>query len=497
MTDGSTAAGGNGSVDVPQEQRIQSNCVLTVLPASVNFGQVHMDASVAASVAVKNIGSDSCNITGIAIAPGSDSQFSLGPGQVDSFMLAPDGTQAISLSFHAVDSAAPHDRVGQLVFVSTDPNRATVSIPLSADIDIGCALIVSPGSLNFGDVMLNTTASATVTVSNDGGDACQVSGVKIDTSSNPDFTLGTGQANAFTVASGASQAITIQFGAFDSAPPHQETGTLVLQTGDPRTPQASVPLSATVSTVCIEASQWIYTVDTNGVFSRFDPTTLTFTDISVLSCPTNYSPNSMAVDQNAVAWVAYGDGNLFEVNTSTGHCQATSFKPDQDGLMYFGMGFVYEPSTGVDTLYIAGGSSPNGSSGKSLATVSFPSLLVTPVAPISAGQMELTGTGDGGLWGFIPGCASSTGQSMLLQIDPTSGATLASYSYPTLARFGSAACAGNQTWAMKFWGGSFWIFVNTSIYKVSRATPDVINMVVQNSDRYIVGAGVSTCAPLQ
>ena len=88
------------------------------------------------------------------------------------------------------------------------------------------------------------------------------------------------------------------------------------------------PRSATVDTVCIEASQWIYTVDTNGVFSRFDPTTLTYNIISWLSCPTNYSPNSMAVDQNAVAWVAYGDGNLFEVNTSTGHRQVISFKPD-------------------------------------------------------------------------------------------------------------------------------------------------------------------------
>ena len=117
--------------------------------------------------------------------------------------------------------------------------------------------------------------------------------------------------------------------------------------------------------------------------------------------------------------------------------------------MYFGMGFVYEPST-VWTPYTSRAvPAQTARPGKSLATVSFPSLLVTPVAPISAGQMELTGTGDGGLWGFIPGCASSTGQSMLLQIESHQwcdvGKLLLSQ---TLARFGSAACAGNQTWAM-------------------------------------------------
>jgi hypothetical protein len=56
---------------------------------------------------------------------------------------------------------------------------------------------------------------------------------------------------------------------------------------------------------------------------------------------------------------------------------------------------------------------------------------------------------------------------------------------------------------MKFWGGYFWIFVNTSISKVARDNPATIIPVGDTKDashpngRYIVGAGVSTCAPLQ
>jgi hypothetical protein len=478
-----------GTVQVPLTASIQTNCTLSIYPAAYDFGQVHLDDTATGSVAITNAGSGSCEVAGLALASGSDSEFSIGAGQADQFTLAPLAVEVIPIAFHAVDPAAPHHRTGQLAFATTDTKQASVTIPLSADIDIGCVLTASPASVNFGNVILNNSASASVTLGNTGTDACQVSGVGIDPSSDAGFTLGAAQAVAFTVAPGASQAVVVQFVASDSAPPHQKNGTLVLQTGDPSAPQASVPLSANVETVCVEASQWIYTVDETGIFSRFDPTTLTFTDIvQALDCPTHYSPFSMAVDQNAVAWVAYGDGNLFKVDTSTGQCQATSFRPGQHGLDVFGMGFVFDPSTGVDTLYIAGGLDAS-SVPSELATVSFPSLVVTPVGPITAGSPELSGTGDGSLWGFFPGDASASGLASLVRIDPTSGATLETYTYKALTE--------NGDWAMKFWGGYFWIFVNTSIYKVARDNPAAINYVGDTNGRYIVGAGVSTCAPLQ
>ncbi len=478
-----------GTVQVPLSATIQTSCTLSIYPSSYDFGQVQLGDTATGSVVVTNVGSGSCEVAGLALAPGSDSEFSIGAGQANKFTLAPLAVEVIPIAFDAIASAAPHHRTGQLVFATTDTKQASVAIPLSADVDTGCILTISPASVSFGNVILNNTASASVTLANTGTDACQVSGVGIDPGSDPGFTLGAGQAVAFTVAPGFSQTVAVQFVASDSTPPHQKNGTLVLQTGDPKAPQASVPLSANVNTVCVEASQWIYTVDQFGIFSRFDPTTLTFTDIiQKLACPTGYSPFSMAVDQNAVAWVAYSDGNLFKVDTSTGQCQATGFLPGQHGLNVFGMGFVFDPSTGLDTLYIAGGVSAS-SMPSELATVSFPSLVVTPVGPIKAGSPELSGTGDGSLWGFFPGGASASGLASLLRIDPTSGATLDTYTYPTLTE--------NGDWAMKFWGGYFWIFVNTSIYKAARDNPAVLIPVGDTNGRYIVGAGVSTCAPLQ
>jgi hypothetical protein len=464
-----------------------------VTPLAVDFGQVPIDSNQTSGVLVANAGSGPCEIAGIAIAPGSDPQFALGSGQASSFTLAPGEQQSIVLAFNATDSATPHHRTGKLVFDSTDAKQATVTVPLSADIDVGCVLSLTPASLDFGNVILNTSASHAVTLVNQGTQACQVSGVGFGPGTDPGFTFDPGQAPAFTVAPGARQTISVSFGAFDSAPPHVRTGTLVLQTGNPRAPNASIPLTATVSTACTEASQWIYTVDgSSSMLSRFDPATLTFTDIAVLDCPGSdfSSPFSMAVDQNAVAWVVYSDGNLFKVDTGTGQCAATSFQVDPYGpFAYgFGMGFVFDPSTNLDTLYIAGGDGASDSYSE-LATVSFPSLVVTPIGMITAGNAELTGTGDGSLWGFVPAGMGPDpqGQAVLVQIDPASGATLETYSYPTLRK---------GSWAVKFWGGSFWIFLDGAVYEVPRATPDAISTAIAHTGRNIVGAGVSTCAPL-
>jgi Abnormal spindle-like microcephaly-assoc'd, ASPM-SPD-2-Hydin len=497
-------------VEVPLAGTIRTNCTIVVSPLAVDFGQVPIDSNQTSGVLVANTGSGPCEIAGIAIAPDSDPQFALGSGQASSFTLAPGDQQSIVLAFNATDPAAPHHRAGNLAFESTDAKHATVTIPLSADIDLGCMLTVAPSSLDFGNVILNTSASRTVTLVNLGTEACQVSGVGFGPGTDPGFTLAPAQALAFTVAPGAQQTIDVNFGAFNSAPPHVLTGTLNLEVANSRAPGVSspltIPLTVTVATACSEASQWIYTVDSDGTLSRFDPATLTFTDIAWLNCPSppNQEPFSMALDQNAVAWVVYADledepndplfepATLYKVDTGTAQCQqATSFQVDANGpfAQGFGMGFVFDPSANLDTLYIAGG---NGTSAgpSELATVSFPSLAVTPIGPIAAGNAELTGTGDGSLWGFIPASMGPDPNSpaVLVQIDPASGATLESYSYPTLF--------GANSWAVKFWGGSFWIFLNGAVYEVPRATPQTVLLRIADTGRNIVGAGVSTCAPL-
>ena len=77
----------------------------------------------------------------------------------------------------------------------------------------------------------------------------------------------------------------------------------------------------------------------------------------------------------------------------------------------------------------------------------------------------------------------------LMRIDPASGAIIESYDYPSLTTTGA--------WSIKFWGGNFWIFLGSSVFKVERNNPKVIKTAIAATGRaQIVGAGVSTCAPL-
>jgi hypothetical protein len=485
------------SVEIPLTAQIQTNCGITVSPTSVYYGHVALNSSLTNSVNVTNDGDGQCDVSSIAIANGSDPEFSLASGQITDFTLSPGQGARISVTFAPTDASAPHHRTGTLTFQSTDSKNMSVKVPLSADIDIGCDLTISPTSLSWGNVILNTVVNGTVTLGNDGSSACQVSGVALAASSDHEFSLVSGQATSFSVAPGGTQTILVTFDATDSAPPHLKTGTLLFQTGNSRNPNASIPLTAYINTICTVASQWIYTVQDDGTFAKFDPQTLTFTNIGTLSCPDpgGLGPFSMAVDQNAVAWVLYGDGNLFQVDTSTAACQPTTFQPNQPCLnnqdcMTFGMGFVFQPTTGTDTLYVAGGETV--SSGPStLATIAFPSLVLSPVGTVTAGWPELSGTGDGELWGFIPASESVSSFAVLVQIDPMSGASLHTYSYS------SQMIPTDGDWAMKFWGGSFWIFLGTSVFQVERATPNTVTTAIFDTGRNIVGAGVSTCAPVQ
>ena len=486
-------APGQAQVAVPLTGQVKSTCSLDVSPTAIDFASVPIGTSPTSAVTLTNLGTGPCSVDGIGIALGSDSQFYLSsppPGPA-ALTLAPGQSAAVVVGFAASYRTSPHHRTGQLVMTSNDSDKPDIAVPLAADIDVGCELTWTPRRVDFGNVILNTQTSGNLTLGNDGTSTCAISGLAITADSDPDFALDDTQARSFSLAPATKVTIGVLFTAADSSPPHSKTGTLVFQTGDTQNPAGQVPLSAYVSTVCIEASRWVYTVDDSGRFARFDPATLAFTDIGTLACPGELStPNSMAVDQNAVAWVNYHDGHLFKVDTSTGKCEATGFVPDQHDLTSFGMGFVFDPATGTDTLYVAGVSGSVQTTQSTLATIAGPSLVLTPVGPLDAGNAELTGTGDGQLWGFVPDAASSNGESVLVQIDPATGKTLESYTYPSLVSSGSVS------WAVKFWGGSFWIFFNDSIYQVSRDSPEIIHAALSKTGRNVVGAGVSTCAPL-
>lgn len=478
---------------VPRPPVARPTCALAVEPEALDFGDLTPVDAAERRLTLRDEGDGACAVSGAALTAATDPGFSL-VGAPDRLLLQPGGEATLTVRFATGAPALPEERLGELTAATTDAALPELRVPLRARLRL-CRLAVSPSPLDFGNVILNASLTRTLAVANAGRAECRVWGLALEPGTSPLFSL-PAQPLAFALAPGAAATVSVSFAARDSAPPHQRTGTLGFESDDLAGPRGEVPLSAYINTVCTQAGQYIYAVDNGGMFSRFDPTTLSWRDIGVLRCPTTSTPFSMNVDQRAVAWVLFDDGHLFRVDTATAACSATGYLPGQAGFQVYGMGSAFDSSTGVDTLYLAG-SARWPATASTLGSLDLGALAVTPLGPIDWGAPELAGTGDGQLWGFAPGWASANGEPTLARLDPRTGAALERYKVTTITSSGG--------FAMKFHSGSLWVFVGADVWKVPRASlvpgrPEPVTppqRVLTSPGRDIVGAGVSTCAPVQ
>ncbi len=231
----------------------------------------------------------------------------------------------------------------------------------------------------------------------------------------------------------------------------------------------------------------VYVIGDDNRLYSFYPPTLSFVPIGKIACPSGSGPYSMAVDRKGKAYVVFTDGNLFRVSTATAACDATSFRADQLGFHTFGMGFVSNTGGSAETLFVAEGTgglgAPPSKGVAQVDTTTFRLNFVGPFSP-SESRVELTGTGDGRLFGFSP----LTGGSKLIEIDKTTGNVLGSDPV--------GAGSGDDAFAFAFWGGDFWIFTGRTSTGVYRYRPsDKTTTLMKTAPSLIVGAGVSTCAP--
>jgi hypothetical protein len=251
---------------------------------------------------------------------------------------------------------------------------------------------------------------------------------------------------------------------------------------------------------CSAAAKLVYVLDVNRTLSSFDPSKVgtgmtPFVDLGRISCPaqSGAEPFSMSVDRHAVAWVVYDSGELFTVPlTETPlRCTKTSFAR-QNNVAKFGMGFVSNSAGSTDeTLFISGSDL-----GSSLSTTRFGTLDTTPPHTVTvlgtlSGAPELTGTGDAKLWAFFPNLATP----QVARLDKMNGAKLQTFNASSLS-------GSPLAWAFAFWGGDFWIFLerttdtSTSVWRMNGQT-GAVTRPISSTGRRIVGAGVSTCAPVE
>lgn len=244
---------------------------------------------------------------------------------------------------------------------------------------------------------------------------------------------------------------------------------------------------------CAESARFVYLLDKQRELVRFDPETLSLDVVGTIACsvvggpavgiPT---PFSMSVDRTGIAWVLYSDGSIHKVDVTTAQCSSTAFIPNQlPAFELFGMGFVTDgPNTTDETLFVASYSPGNG-----IGTLDLGDLAIRRQGFYDAfdGPAELTGTGDGHLYGFF-----FSNPPRIAEIDKNDADILWSNQLPGVSI--------GQAWAFAHWGGDFWLFTAPEITtsKITRFRPSdgSIDVMVEDAGLLIVGAGVSTCAPL-
>ncbi len=266
-----------------------------------------------------------------------------------------------------------------------------------------------------------------------------------------------------------------------------------------------------------DGADLIYVVDDAYAFYSFDPRKLgtedPFTLIGNLNCGActawpewagGCTPFSMSVDRNGTAWVLYTSGDIFHVDVTTAACSPSGFSKGQSpagapsgGFKLFGMGFVSDSAGGnAETLYIAGGPVDAMGATGHLGRIDPGTMQVTNIGALQSAEFspELTGTGDAELFGYYPGLSSS----MIANLSKVDGQRGQAW---TMNGLGGDVAA----WAFAHWGGKFYVFASTSDI-IGGITSDVLLMdpdgggsetvVLPNHGHTIVGAGVSTCAPV-
>ena len=246
---------------------------------------------------------------------------------------------------------------------------------------------------------------------------------------------------------------------------------------------------------CSDDTKDIFVVTDEAMLYQFHPPTLDFKSIGRISCASGgATPTSMAVDRQGIAWVRHTDGSLWKVSTKDLSCEPTNLQTPQDQTFTkFGMGFSAEvKGSSAETLFLSD------HDGAGLGRLDMTTMSVRFVGPFTNGldgkTCELTGTGDGTLWGFFV-----TSPAQIAQISKTNGSII---SQQELA----GVYAGNA-WAFSFYGGDFYVYTQSlATGSAPQASPgsDVtryrpwdgsITVVKQSIGFTIVGAGVSTCAP--
>jgi hypothetical protein len=302
-------------------------------------------------------------------------------------------------------------------------------------------------------------------------------------STGPAVTSSTGEPDTGTDATSTPQTST---GPDTDGTTSEDTTTGVVPEKCPCPENLEVPLDDGIFVLSKTAQLWKYLPGANE-----------FELLGAVDCGVAPSTFSMGVDRQGYAWVQFSDLQIRKVDvTDVADCSDPGFVPMQDGIENFGMAFVSNSADDkCDRIY---GNHYNGVAQGAMVSEFFSvdpeTLQLQQLGKSDYGLAEVTGTGDGRAFLF-----AGPDPAELVEVDKATGATLEVTPLPGVKTGGGFAFA--------FFAGDFYFFTDAQSDGKSEVTHidyddsdkngvQDLKVVLQDAPLRVVGAGVSTCAPL-
>ena len=240
-----------------------------------------------------------------------------------------------------------------------------------------------------------------------------------------------------------------------------------------------------LASFCQVEKRYVLLLGDDGQLYRFEADTLALTSLAKVSCG-SYDLNSMTVSPIGPAYISSLRGDLCLVDMRTFQSARTAFSPLLVMSKSYGMALLPDSTAAGQPLYIAvkegAASAPDHLERIDLSTLALTSIgHLSPPVP----SAELTAGPNGELYGFAVG----DGESLLLNIDPTTASAIDVTRVP--AGFAEGA------FALVYWQEAFYLFLGSiygstsTVYRYRKGDAQVTTIGTVSA--VIIGAGVA-CA---
>ncbi|MGH9686847.1 MAG: beta strand repeat-containing protein [Candidatus Acidiferrales bacterium] len=352
---------------------------LSANPGSYNFGSVVVGSSANQTITLKNSGAGAVTIDQVGVTGTGFSTSGISAGQT----IAP-GAQA---SFTAAFAPTAAGNTSGTVTIHTSASNPTLSIALSGTGTQG-VLSANPSSINFGSLLVASTGSVSVTLTNSGTAPVALSAAS---ASGTGFTMS--GFTAGTVNPGATSSFTVTFAPKISG---SASGTVSVTSNAPGSP-LKIGLSGTATTTQPQLS--------------INPSSVPFSNVNVGSnvtktvTLTNTGSGALNITAATISGSAYTMTLApTTINAGASTTFSVTFAPTAAGSAAGNMS-ITSNAPGSPASIALSGTGLQGSLSANPATVNFGSILVgssnsasvtlsnTGTAPISVSAASVSGTG--------------------------------------------------------------------------------------------------------